>query len=114
MPLVDDTMQTRVFDIVRGFAWPEHYPGRELRNAVSEKWHSREEELQTSRSDVEAAYLAASPDDFSVRAVWAGEGVDLVRDRQPAAAIISRIVEEAVMALQAGSNFVKIKTARKP
>ena len=53
-------------------------------SSFSEKWHSREEELQTSRSDVEAAYLAASPDDFSVRAVWAGEGVDLVRDRQPA------------------------------
>jgi nitronate monooxygenase len=111
MPLVDDTMQTRVFDIVRGFAWPEHYPGRELRNAFSEKWHSREEELQTSRSDVEVAYLAASPDDFSVRAVWGGRRR---RSRTRPAAIISRIVEEAVMALQAGSNSVKIKTARKP
>ena len=49
-------METSVFDIVRGFARPENYPGRELRNACSEKWHSREEELQTSRSDVEAAW----------------------------------------------------------
>jgi nitronate monooxygenase len=24
----DETEQTRVFDIVRGFAWPQQYPGR--------------------------------------------------------------------------------------
>lgn len=107
----DDTIQTRVFDIIRGFAWPKHYPGRALKNAFSERWHACEGELQDTRTEVEAAYLSAPPDDFSTRAVWAGEGVDLVRDRPPASAIISLVVEEAVAALRSSSNF-KIKTAR--
>ena len=38
----DQTMQTRVFDIVRGAPWPAIYPGCALRNAFSAEWHGRE------------------------------------------------------------------------
>src|SRR5215469_9179912 len=39
----DQTAQTRVFDIVRGAAWPAHFPGRALRNEFFDQWHGREE-----------------------------------------------------------------------
>ena len=76
----DQTMQTRVFDIVRGAPWPSIYPGRALRNSFSAEWHGREDELAATQAEAEKAYLATAADDFSKRVVWAGEGVDLVND----------------------------------
>ena len=49
----DDTAQTRVFDIVRGAAWPAHYPGRALRNDFFAEWHGKEEALAGQQKAVE-------------------------------------------------------------
>src|SRR3954468_17042469 len=48
----DQTMQTRVFDIVRGAPWPVIYPGRTLRNEFSAAWHGREELLEAQQGEV--------------------------------------------------------------
>src|SRR4051812_13539267 len=63
----DQTMQTRVFDVVRGAPWPENYPGRALRNIFSAQWHGREETLQARQAEEEKAYLATAPVDFATR-----------------------------------------------
>src|SRR5262249_58930416 len=44
----DDTIRTRVFDIVRNLDWPALYTGRVLQNAFSRQWHGREAELEKS------------------------------------------------------------------
>ena len=103
----DQTMQTRVFDIVRGAPWPAIYPGRALRNDFSAEWHGREDELAARQAGVEKTYLAAAPDDFSQRVVWAGEGVDLVNDIPSAAEIIERVVAQAVATLRHGAKLIK-------
>ena len=103
----DQTRQTRVFDIVRGAAWPAIYPGRALDNAFSAEWHGREDELATRQASEEAAYLATRPDDFSTRAVWAGESVDLVNDIPTAAEIIERTVTEAVETIREGARLIR-------
>ncbi len=96
----DQTMQTRVFDIVRGAPWPERYPGRAVRNVFSARWHGHEDTLAADRPMAEAAYEAVGEDDLSQRVLWAGEGVDLITDVPPAAAIIGQVVAEAVAALR--------------
>jgi nitronate monooxygenase len=103
----DQTAQTRVFDIVRGAAWPAIYPGRALRNDFSAEWHGREEALAGQQKSVEPAYLATAPDDFAQRVVWAGEGVDLVRDIPSAREVIERTVDEAAAVLKAGAAMVR-------
>jgi nitronate monooxygenase len=103
----DQTAQTRVFDIVRGAAWPAIYPGRALRNDFFEQWHGREEALQGEQKQAEAAYLASDIDDFGQRVVWSGEGVDLVRDIPAAREVIERIVDEAAAVLHRGATMVK-------
>jgi nitronate monooxygenase len=103
----DQTMQTRVFDIVRGAPWPAIYPGRALRNDFSGEWHGREDDLAAKQTEVETAYLATAPDDFSKRVVWAGESVDLVNDIPSAAEIIERIVAQAVATLRQGARLIK-------
>ena len=103
----DETAQTRVFDIVRGAPWPAQYPGRALRNDFYQRWHGKEEQLQAERADAEKGYLATKPDDFSARVVWAGEGVDLVKDVPSAAELIERIVDEAASVLANGAKIVR-------
>src|SRR3954452_7316835 len=103
----DQTMQTRVFDIVRGAPWPSIYPGRALRNDFSAEWHGREDELAARQAGVEKTYLAADPEDFSQRVVWAGEGVDLVNDIPSAAEIIERVMAQAVATLRHGAQLIK-------
>ncbi len=103
----DQTAQTRVFDIVRGLAWPAIYPGRALRNDFSEQWHGKEEALQGQQKQAEAGYLASPANDFGQRVVWAGESVDLVRDIPTAREVIERIVDEAAAVLHGGAALVR-------
>jgi nitronate monooxygenase len=103
----DQTAQTRVFDIVRGAAWPAHYPGRALRNDFFDQWHGKEEALAGQQKQVEATYLASHATDFGQRVVWAGESVDLVRDIPAARDVIERIVDEAAAVLRAGAALVR-------
>src|SRR5439155_21636748 len=103
----DQTAQTRVFDIVRGAAWPAIYPGRALRNEFFDQWHGNEDALQGQQRQAEAGYLASHASDFTQRVVWAGESVDLVRDIPAAADVIERIVDEAVAVLRSGAALVR-------
>lgn len=106
MSHVDETMQTRVFDIVRGAPWPAIYPGRALQNAFSAEWHGCEDELAARQAEVEKEYLATGRDDVSRGAVWAGESVDLVNDFPSATEIIERIVAQAAALLRQGTRLV--------
>ncbi|MFL5288284.1 MAG: NAD(P)H-dependent flavin oxidoreductase [Rhodopila sp.] len=103
----DQTEQTRVFDIVRGAPWPAIYPGRALRNAFSARWNGREDALAVDQKRQEEAYLATAPDDFATRVVWAGEGVDLVKDMPAASEIIERIIAQAASTLTQGARLVR-------
>ena len=103
----DQTAQTRVFDIVRGATWPAIYPGRALRNDFYDQWHGQEEALQGQQKQVEARYLASHADDFAQRVVWAGEGVDLVRDIPTAREVIERTVDRAAKVLRSGAALVR-------
>ncbi len=103
----DQTAQTRVFDIVRGAAWPAIYPGRALRNDFFDQWHGEEEALQGQQKQVEEGYLASDANDFKQRVVWSGEGVDLVRDIPGAREVIERIVDEAAAVLRGGAALVR-------
>ena len=103
----DDTEQTRVFDIVRGAPWPAHFPGRAVKNKFFDEWHGREEALTADRVAVDERYGASDPADVSMRAVWTGEGVDLVRGVLPAADIVNQTVAEAISALRHSAGLVR-------
>lgn len=104
----DETAQTRVFDIVRGYAWPEVYPGRALRNRFLERWAGRENELAAAPSSERSAYQrAAKEGDFDTAVVWAGEAVDLIKGIESAGTLVARICEEAEALLRAGVKLVR-------
>ena len=103
-----ETMQTRVFDIVRGYAWPKVYPGRALRNRFLESWNGRESELTAALDTERSAYQrAAKEGDFDTAVVWAGEAVDLIKRIDSAGALVARICEEAEELLRARARLVR-------
>jgi nitronate monooxygenase len=92
----EDTGRTSVFDIVRGYAWPDAIDGRAIRNRFCERWHGREGELTATLETERVAYQAAARDgDCDTAVVWAGEGVDLIHEVESAATLVARIAADA-------------------
>jgi nitronate monooxygenase len=96
----DDTVRTTVFDRVRGIDWPAPYTGRALRNTFTAAWHGREAELARDPDARTLYQRAAGANDFDTALIWAGEGVDAVLAIEPAAAIIDRVIGEALGATE--------------
>jgi len=95
----DDTLRTRIFDVVNDARWPVEFTGRVLAKRFSEAWHGRERELEEA-ADTKARYAEASRQgDFDTAVVWGGEAIDLIHTVEPAGAIVARIVAEAEAAL---------------
>jgi nitronate monooxygenase len=97
----DGTLRTRIPDIVRGLPWPAGFTARIRRNAFTQRWHGREEELAAAAA-VEGpryrdAFAAGDPEET---AVWFGEAAGLVQSIEPAALIVERMVEEAAAQLR--------------
>ena len=104
----DETARTRVFDIVRGYAWPVPYTGRALRNAFMTRFDGREDNLVATLEREGAAYRdAVERDDFETALVWAGEGVDLITSVEPAGELVAKIGADAKARLCAGAELVR-------
>jgi nitronate monooxygenase len=103
------TARTRVFDLVRGYAWPDRYTGRALRNRFMDTWHGRESELAAALAGERSAYRSATDagDENEYTVVWAGEGVDLIDRVDDAATIVARIVRDAKAQLGAAAALIR-------
>lgn len=96
----DDTLRTRVFDIVRGRNWPAEYTGRALRNRFSQTWHGHEAALAAAGERENLRYAAAAAaDDVDTAVMFIGEAVDLIYAVERAAVILDRVIAEAEVAL---------------
>jgi nitronate monooxygenase len=92
----DRTVRGKVFDIVRGYDWPEPWKIRTLENRSYHRWASDPEALERDLPRQRQAYLTAQArGDIDTAAVIVGEGIDLVHEVERAAAVVSRIANEA-------------------
>ncbi|MGH8851172.1 MAG: NAD(P)H-dependent flavin oxidoreductase [Casimicrobiaceae bacterium] len=103
----DDTARTRVFDIVRGYAWPGTYTGRAVRNRFLDRWHGREDDLAGALEAEAVVYRSAAADgDCETAVVWGGEVVDLIRSIDSAAALVAQISADAEARLRGGAALL--------
>ncbi|MDF3041469.1 MAG: nitronate monooxygenase [Thermomicrobiales bacterium] len=103
-----DTVQTRVFDIIRGYgAWPAPYVARALRNDFFARWHGRDGELEaTLEAEMPTYQRAVATGDFRTAMILAGEAVDLIDAIVPAADLVQRIGAAAEARLRAGPGLL--------
>jgi nitronate monooxygenase len=92
----DDTVQSRVYDLISERPFPAENPDRMLRNAFIDHWNQRESEIpahrEALRAEVEAGNERA---DLSVAGVSAGVSAGLITSAQPAGEIVRAIAREA-------------------
>jgi len=97
----DGTLRTRVADIVREIPWPKQFTARIRRNAFTNRWHGREDELEESVSVEGPRYRKAFVEgDPENTAVWFGEAAGVIHSIEPAGLIIERITAEALACLK--------------
>lgn len=92
----DDTVRTRVYDVVRRLDWPAGYTVRALNNAFLGTWHGNEAELSARLPEAIDAYeKAVAAEDFDTAAILIGEAVGVIREVRPAAEIVAEMVRAA-------------------
>ena len=93
----DDTLRSRVIDIVRGLDfWPTRYDLRTLKSGATDRWHGRENELRAVADAEGARYAeAAAKGDAQTVSAIVGEGVGLIHGVAPAESILQNMVRQA-------------------
>ncbi|MGD8325965.1 MAG: nitronate monooxygenase [Sphingomonadales bacterium] len=102
----DDTFRSSLFDKARGLDWPAPYTLRTLRNSYSDAWLNGLEPNPSLPGAQETYAEAVRRGDFSRAAVIVGEGVDQLHKKEPAAAIIERLMREAEHHLRAAPSLI--------
>ncbi len=104
----EQTQRTRVFDIVRGYDWPNGYTGRALHNTFMSRWTGKEDELAEQSATVSPAFWAAASDgDYETAMVWAGEVVDLIHKVESAGDLVAGIGAQAEAQLQRAGQLLR-------
>ncbi len=103
----DDTVRSNLPDIARGYAWPERFDIRTLRNAFTDRWLPDPEALRAA-PDAHARWREAmaggEPDAGSV---IVGEATGLFHDIRPAADLLEDMIREAEARLRGGADLVE-------
>jgi nitronate monooxygenase len=97
----DGTLRTRIPDIVRELPWPPGFTARIRRNAFTQRWHGREEELRAAAAvegpRYKEAFAAGDPEETGV---WFGEAAGMIAAIEPAGVIVERTVQQAIACLR--------------
>lgn len=99
-----DTVRTDVYDVVRGPAWPSGHDGRVYRNEFVHRWDEEPTHPREQVDSMRLSYSGSVEDDYSIRPLWAGEGLDLITSIDPAAAIVESVIAEAAEVLRGWSD----------
>lgn len=90
-----DTVTTRAFDVALGYPWPPTMPERVLRNAFTDAWDGREDQLDAGHESARALRTAIMGNDYRVAPINAGQGVAELVAIEPAAVVVRRLCAEA-------------------
>ncbi len=106
----DDTTRTEAFDVIRGPAWPDGYDGRAIRNDTTDRW-DQEPLGPAERLRLAEAYRHASAEDYAVRAMWAGDALDLIHEIESAADVIAAVTDDARRLLASAPTTFAVETS---
>ncbi len=98
---VDDTILTKVYDLVSDAPFPLEVGDRVIANSFTDTWHGREAEMMARKSELsEDIATATAAGDATTAPVRAGSASGLIRSVEPASYILREIVSQAEDILQ--------------
>jgi nitronate monooxygenase len=102
----DDTTQSSVFDILRGYDWPGPYKLRTLGNRMTDSFQHNLDALRADKPAQIARFEEAlAAGNYDLAPVIVGEVLDLVDDAPSATDIVQQTVVEAAAVLRRAANF---------
>jgi len=93
----DDTILTKVYDLVSDAPFPEDIVGdRVISNTFTDAWHGREKEMMEHQNELqEDVAIATAAGDATTAPVRAGAASGLIRSIEPASYILREIMVQA-------------------
>ena len=92
----DDTILTKVYDLVSEAEFPLEVGDRVIANSFTDTWHGREAEMMVRQSELlEDIATASAAGDATTAPVRAGTASGLIRSVEPASYILREIVSQA-------------------
>ena len=92
----DDTINTKVYDLVSDAPFPSSVGDRVISNTFTDTWHGREAEMMERQSELrEVIATAVAAEDATTAPVRAGSASGLIRSVEPSSYIIREIMSQA-------------------
>lgn len=103
----DDTIRTRVYDLIREAPFPDGIADRMLRNSFVDAWQGRDDDIRAHRQELKQQIAtAAQRADVQGVDISAGVVAGLVQSVEPAGAIVQQIVRDAERLLHSHFNLL--------
>lgn len=99
----DDTLRSKIVDIVRNRNWPDRYTLNLVENGFSKDWHGREPALKLDKAAQQTWQDALNAGNTAIANIFVGEATGLIHDVKPAQEIIHMMVSEAKACLSSYS-----------
>jgi nitronate monooxygenase len=80
-----------------------------VRNRLTDAWNERQD-----LTEAERMFRAAADDDYAVRPLWAGEGLDLITEIDSPAAIVADVITEAAARIRASRGLLTTPNQDQP
>lgn len=101
-----DTVLTHVFDRLQEADWPAQFPGRALRNRLTDEWHGREDALDARLPQVRQQFQdAVARDDRDLAHVYAGQASGLIDDLPAAGEVVQTLAAAAQAQLRRAAEL---------
>ncbi len=91
----EDTIFTKVYDLIEGLPWPEEIGARVYENELVREWHGRDAEIVEQRDALKSRAEKAYRKDVEAAAVYMGESAGDVNAIRPAADVLTSIRDDA-------------------
>jgi nitronate monooxygenase len=95
-----ETIHTHLFDHLQNLSWPEQFPGRALKNLLTEKWHGKEREAAANPAVLAEFQEAKISERFDLAHIYAGQIVGLLETCTTAEGIVKSIAADAEIILR--------------
>ncbi len=91
----EDTVFTKVYDLIDGLPWPDEMGARVYNNELVREWHGRDVEIVEQQEQLRERTQAAYRNDPESAAVYMGQSAGDVHGIRPAAEVLTDICEAA-------------------
>jgi len=101
----DNTVRTMSYDLARNVPFPDGIAGRVIKNAFTDEWHGRDDEIRARHEELADDFAKAIGSQTpTLSPMWAGSAIGLIKSIEPAGDLVRNICGDAEAILRSRPN----------